>query len=130
MTAPTWEPLDLDLEIPEAVWSQILRDVEEWNQRTFPGKDPWVSLTPEEAVGALDHFGFRPLVRVREERMAITISDPERGEVLFALTDHLPEHVHRVAGEVLEITRVLAKEAVNRVTEPLAPEAFRVGRRR
>lgn len=145
-----WEPVDLEMEVPEDVWDRFLTDIQVWNAITFGQKKPvWIDLTEDEAPEALAHYNFRPLVRrilhpsgeqtltfhlatrrvvnrsdsflqnllevrVREERMAATISGPTG--VRFALCGELPGPVLRIAQATLSRARDSANSAIRAVT--------------
>lgn len=81
-----WEPLDLEMEVPAGVWDEFVREIEQWNRRTFGGKGRvWTELTDDEAPEALAYFGFQPFVRrvLCEGRPGLAMSfhlRPRRGE--------------------------------------------------
>jgi hypothetical protein len=122
-----WHPIDLGLELADAVWGSWIERIEAWNRQKFPNVDPWISLRTEETVEALDHFKLKPIVSgltnkgrrmafyisdksksstmvrfdliVQEDRCACTISDGDL--VLFALCPELPEPARRAAVTIL-----------------------------
>lgn len=151
MPEPRWEPVELDLEISATAWDQAVAEVERWNAARFRGA-AWVDLSDEEALLALAHYGFKPLVRglwkqgtggstkmaihlsprrvsqpskisvevlvgellVKEERIALTISDRSASTILFGLAEKVPASLERAAREPLERARLLASEALRR----------------
>lgn len=139
-----WEPVVLELEVSASAWDEAVAEVERWNCARFKG-EPWVTLSADEAVEALAHYGFAPLVRgllkqgapalsmslhlaprradsppspvassarVREERVALTISDRENGSVLFAISGSVPRALERAAKEPLDRARAAARMAL------------------
>lgn len=141
-----WEPVVLELEVSAVAWDEAVAEVERWNRQRFKG-EPWVTLTADEAVEALAHYGFRPLVRgllkegapalsmavhlaprradgggissavsgvakVREERVALTISDRGTGSVRFAISGEVPHALERAAREPLSRARAAARSAL------------------
>jgi hypothetical protein len=142
----TWEPVILELEVSADAWDGAVREVEEWNRRSFGEGAAWVPLTSDEAVEALAHYGFLPLVRgllregsphlsmalhlsprrvggksgrgleevvsVKEERVALTISDRTTQGVLFAVSGQVPRALEKAARQPLALARAASARAL------------------